>query len=65
MIERDDNVDDIEDGTTKVMNENYAFIIESHALQTWTEEQFCSIEQVGERLNTIFHGIAVKKSETA
>ena len=65
MIEKDDNVDNIEDGTKKVMTENYAFIIESQASQTWTEEEFCSIEQVGERLNTIFHGIAVKKSKSA
>ena len=64
MQERDQFVEDQVEGNRKVMTERFALIVESHIAHTWTGEEVCSIEQVGEKLTTIFHGIAVRKSQS-
>ena len=44
-------------------SENFAFIVETQAVQTWGQSEICSVKQVGEKLVTVFHGIGMKKSE--
>ena len=56
-------VESLAEGTERVLTGSFALIAETQTTQTWSDEQFCAIEQIGDKLTTIFHGIAVKKSE--
>ena len=63
MIKRkEDFVGSIQEGRKKMMSENFALISETQLVQTLSQTERCSIEQIGEKLTTIFHGIGVRKS---
>ena len=63
MIKRnEDFVGNIQEGRRKMMSENFALISETQLVQTLSQAERCSIEQIGEKLTTIFHGIGMKKS---
>ena len=58
----EDFLGSIQEGRRKMLSENFALIGETQMVQTWSQTERCSIEQIGEKLITIFHGIGMKKS---
>ena len=63
IIQRnEDFLDSLQEGRKKMMSENFALIGETQMVQSWSQAERCSIEQIVEKLTTIFHGIGIKKS---
>ena len=63
IIQRnEDFLNSLQEGRKKMMSENFALIGETQMVQSWSQAERCSIEQIGEKLTTIFHGIGIKKS---
>ena len=63
MISRNENfLDSLQEGRRKMLSENFALIVETQMIQSLSQAERCAIEQIGEKLTTIFHAIGMKKS---
>lgn len=54
---------DNEDGVEKVLNENYAFLMESTSIE-YIEQRQCNLTQIGSHLDAKGYGIAMRKRES-
>jgi ionotropic glutamate receptor len=52
---------DNDEGKKKVLNENYAFLMESSSIE-YIQERECTLSQIGNLLDQKGYGIAMRKS---